>query len=79
MTTWLRDEEAAGSNPATPTKNYQVRAGVLGRTAEASGAVYVPRDEVLAGWLVYGVTLVHGPVAPPVPVCSQTWLSVPRA
>ena len=23
-TDWLRDEEAAGSNPATPTKNYQV-------------------------------------------------------
>lgn len=26
----------------------------------------------------YGVTLVHEPVAPPVPACSQTWVSVPQ-
>ena len=28
----VRDEEAAGSNPATPTTNYQFRDGVLDRT-----------------------------------------------
>jgi hypothetical protein len=28
----VRDEEAAGSNPATPTKKHQLRAGVLPRT-----------------------------------------------
>src|SRR5450631_3708711 len=27
----IRDEEAAGSNPATPTRNHQVRAGAFGR------------------------------------------------
>ena len=29
---WLRDEEAAGSNPATPTRKHQVRASVSERT-----------------------------------------------
>ena len=28
----VRDEEAAGSNPATPTEKHQVRVSVLGRT-----------------------------------------------
>jgi hypothetical protein len=28
----VRDEEATGSNPATPTEKHQVRASVLGRT-----------------------------------------------
>src|SRR5215467_8150957 len=29
----LRDEEDAGSNPATPTRKHQVRSSVLGRTS----------------------------------------------
>jgi hypothetical protein len=29
---FVRDEEAAGSNPATPTEKHQARTSVLGRT-----------------------------------------------
>jgi hypothetical protein len=47
MTTWLRDEEAAGSYPATPTKSHQVRASCPWKDVGSDAALQGSLEKIL--------------------------------